>query len=446
MPKRKPLTYLSTFSGVGGLDLGLDRAGFQCAAQVEIDPDCRVILAEHWPGTPRFNDVRTFRGRNVGAVDLACGGFPCQDVSVAGKRKGLAGERSGLFFEFARIVEEKSPQWVAIENVTGLLSSHEGRDMGTVLGTLADLGYGWAYRVLDAQFFGVAQRRRRVVIVGCLGDAARAAEVLFEPDSVCGGPPPSRKAGARVADTLTRGAHVGSGHNSEPVEVASTLTASLGHHGYSSPRGDGSDNLIAFDTTQITSRENRSNPRPGDPCHPLTAGGHPLAITTTTAFRHHVDTGDICASEELCPPLDRAHAPAIYQCHGSNVGPMGTLRRGNGSVSSGIPSVSALTARGVGTCGADDNQAQAGHLVADPLTCRPYADGGTDEGRLIVMRGVRRLTPRECERLQGFPDDWTASMPDSTRYEMMGNAVAVPVGEWLGRRIVRAHWMRRATP
>ncbi len=199
------LTYGSLFSGIEGFGLGFEQAGMVPAWRCEIDPQCRRLLENRWPEIPVYDDVRTVRGDAVGRVDVLCGGFPCQDLSVAGRRAGLAGERSGLFHEFMRVAAEFVPRWVVIENVPGLLSSNGGRDMGVVLGTLDDLGYGWCYRVLDAQYFGVAQRRRRVFIVGCLGEPARAAAVLIEPESCSGNLAPSREAGQEVAGTLGGG-------------------------------------------------------------------------------------------------------------------------------------------------------------------------------------------------------------------------------------------------
>ena len=184
------MNVLSTFSGVGGLDLGLERAGMRVVFQAEVDEWRRRVLRWHWPHARIYDDVRSVREsasgdsdhsvcaaidegrREAGAglsVDLLCGGFPCQDLSIAGRRAGLAGERSGLFFEFARIADEFRPRWLIVENVPGLLSSADGRDFGVVLATLGDLGYGLAWRVLDARFFGVPQRRRRVFVVGHSG-------------------------------------------------------------------------------------------------------------------------------------------------------------------------------------------------------------------------------------------------------------------------------------
>jgi len=164
----------STFSGVGGFDLGFERAGMPVLWQAEIDDWCRRVLRDHWPEATIYDDVRAVGG-DAAAVDLLCGGFPCQDLSVAGKRAGFKGERSSLFFEFARIADELRPRWIVLENVVGLLSSAEGRDFGILLATLAEIGYGCAWRVVDARYFGVPQRRRRVFIVGCFGDDGERA-------------------------------------------------------------------------------------------------------------------------------------------------------------------------------------------------------------------------------------------------------------------------------
>jgi DNA (cytosine-5)-methyltransferase 1 len=178
-------TYVSLFAGVGGFDLGLEAGGHECVGQVEIDKKCLAVLEKHWPDVPKHNDVVTAKEwaneqNLVGKVDIVCGGFPCQDVSVAGKRAGLAGARTGLFFDalsFATHVEAKT---IILENVPGLLSSNNGRDFGVVLTSLADAGYSdIEWRVLDSQFFGVPQRRRRVFVIASVGDGG-FPEVLTE--------------------------------------------------------------------------------------------------------------------------------------------------------------------------------------------------------------------------------------------------------------------------
>jgi len=167
----------SLFSGVGGFDLGLERAGHEIVWQVEFDKQCRSVLRHHWPNADLYEDVNNVGRATLAPCDILCGGFPCQDLSVAGGRKGLAGERSGLWGEFHRIIGELSPTWLLIENVPGLLSSNEGRDMAVIVHGLEELGYGWSYRILDSQYFGVPQRRRRVFIVGHLGN--RSARKIF---------------------------------------------------------------------------------------------------------------------------------------------------------------------------------------------------------------------------------------------------------------------------
>lgn len=165
------MRFVSLFAGVGGFDLGLERAGHECIAQVEIDKHCRSVLGKHWPDVPKHDDVRTAIGFAntiglVGRTDLVCGGFPCQDVSVAGKRAGLAGERSGLFWDALAFATHVQAKWILLENVPGLLTSNQGRDFGTVALALGDAGFDYLeWRVLDSQFFGVPQRRRRVFIV-----------------------------------------------------------------------------------------------------------------------------------------------------------------------------------------------------------------------------------------------------------------------------------------
>ena len=165
------MRFVSLFAGVGGFDLGLELAGHECIAQVEIDKWCRKVLEKHWPDVPRHDDVRTaceFADSIglVGRTDLVCGGFPCQDVSVAGKRAGLAGERTGLFWDALAFATHVQAKWIVLENVPGLLTSNQGRDFGTVALALGDAGYvHLEWRVLDSQFFGVPQRRRRVFIV-----------------------------------------------------------------------------------------------------------------------------------------------------------------------------------------------------------------------------------------------------------------------------------------
>lgn len=176
----------SFFSGIGGLELGLERAGCVVTFQCEAKPFCLDILEQHWPDVPRSTDIRRVVHADVPSSDVWAAGFPCQDVSLArmGARPGLRGSQSGLFHEFVRLLREGMPRAVILENVHGLLSSHGGRDFTIVLKALDELGYGIAWRVLNSKDFGVPQQRRRVFVVGLHRDPEGAAEILFEPE--CG--------------------------------------------------------------------------------------------------------------------------------------------------------------------------------------------------------------------------------------------------------------------
>ena len=204
------LQHVSLFSGVGGFDLAAERAGITPSAMCEIDPAAAGVLAHHWPNVPLFRDVKEVTGERLIKLGInprrtvLTGGFPCQDLSVAGRGAGLMGARSGLFWEIVRILGEFHPQYFVLENVPGLLSSNSGRDMGTVVGALAERGYGVAWRLLNAQYFGVAQRRRRVFIVGCLGDNGdTSGEVLDLLQGRFGDPRAGEPAGQDTATATT---------------------------------------------------------------------------------------------------------------------------------------------------------------------------------------------------------------------------------------------------
>jgi len=313
-----PLTAVSLFAGIGGFDTALERCGVQVSAAVEIDADCRRVLASHFPRTVLFDDVTEVTGDQLLAAGfvpergIITAGWPCQGNSVAGRRGGMADPRSGLWRHVVRLVAETRPRWFVGENVPGILSIGEGRDFRAVIGDLDDLGYGVAWRVLDAQWFGVPQRRRRVFIAAGFGDPAGPVQVLLEPESGArhsaargatrpdvAGTLGSRVGGARTTDldgqagkqhgiaitapTLTAGmgTNHGSPGNGGKDEMALAVTAATlqggGRRGHRvDAEGAAGGHLIAFDAAQITSAENRANPQPGDPQPPLAATGQPM--------------------------------------------------------------------------------------------------------------------------------------------------------------------------
>lgn len=191
--------YLSVCSGIEAASVAWEPLCWEPAAFAEVEKFPSAVLAHHWPQVPNMGDMTRHESWNLGTINLLVGGTPCQSFSVAGLRKGLHDPRGGLMLTFLEIAQRQRPRWIVWENVPGVLSSDGGRDFGAFLGALGDLGYGWAYRVLDAQWCGVAQRRRRVFVVGCAGDGAAAATVLFESESVCRNPAPSREKGQGIA-------------------------------------------------------------------------------------------------------------------------------------------------------------------------------------------------------------------------------------------------------
>jgi DNA (cytosine-5)-methyltransferase 1 len=226
------LTGVSLFAGVGGFDLAMQRQGVKVVASVEIDKNCNQVLAQHFPDATQFTDVTTVKGEdliNAGftpSTGIITGGFPCQDLSVAGKRAGLAGERSGLFWEIARLVEETQTEYFIIENVPGLLSSNGGKDFGVVVGTMADLGYSLGWRVLDAQHFGVPQRRRRVFVVGRRTPNSSVAEILFKSEGLRRDLTQSNQARQGITGNANQSVALGSGKS-----IANCIPAELYHHG-----------------------------------------------------------------------------------------------------------------------------------------------------------------------------------------------------------------------
>lgn len=401
-------TAVSLFAGVEGIGLALARSGVRVTAAVEKDDAARGVINDRCPETPLFTDVTEVTADELRATGfvpergIVAAGWPCQGNSIAGGRKGLADPRSGLWSHVARLLDELRPRWFLGENVPGLLSVTGGEDFGVVLQDVADLGYGFAYRVLDAQFFGVPQRRRRVFIVGCLGDARRPVEVLLEPEGSGGNPPPSRQAGQGVAATLTRGSS-GSGvsapgRRQEDVNlvVANALTATgVGTCGADDNQAQANHLVVSVAENQrgevvtapVFQALSRGGRKPGQ--------GYPLIVATAVAG-------------------DRTHT---LTSEGADASEDGTGR--------GTPVI-------------------AFHMTQDPISGPVVPAMGAKSGGNGVQTEtiVRRLTPRECERLQGFPDDWTATswgkpQADSARYRQMGNAVAVPCVEWIAKRIMR---------
>ena len=502
------MKYLSVCSGIEAATVAWHPLGWEAAAFSEIEPFPSAVLAHHYPNVPNLGDMTKFKEWELGTnIDVFVGGTPCQSFSVAGLRKGLDDPRGNLMLTYLAIADKFRPKWLVWENVPGVLSSNDGKDFGTFLGGLGELGYGFAYRILDAQYFGVAQRRRRIFVVGYIGDWRPAAAVLFERDSLQRNPPPSRKkrerasaffesslAQYRAADVggtlkasggvLGGGSEtflaqrVGSGDrggmisaysiredaqantfSATELEVATALKALQpsvqSHH---------AQTFIAqmdcypISTQNALGRENGIDDWPlglykdGDPSPTLTKShGHAVALSPKVYSFDSVESNSMKSSnpDSGCREVDLSKTLDTTQPNPA---------KGQGGIGILQPvafreTADCLTAsygkNWNGNGGADNGSLFAfshidnGRDATDGLS-PTLRTGGQANGMMSVQSSmaVRRLTPIECERLQGFCDNYTniawnnkPESPDGPRYKALGNSMAVPVMRWIGERI-----------
>ena len=416
--------YLDVCAGISASTVAWKPLGWQAAAYSEIEPAPRAVLAHHYPDVPLHGDFTTIRGDEYGAIDLLVGGTPCQDFSVAGLRAGLDGDRGNLSLEFLRLADRSRPRWLVWENVPGVLSIDGGRAFGAILGGLGELGYGFAYRVLDAQHFGVPQRRRRVFVVGHLGDHRRAGAVLFERHSLSGHPAPRREPGEGTTACAAFGIssdcfdRSGEGASGSPGERSGLGIVEGASPALRAKR----PNAVAY------GGGNTSGPIPVAAA--LAAHGCRQDFEVETFITHALRGEGFDASEDGTgrgTPL----VPVALRGHSDYGEGLPSLRAKGGDAAGGSEALVPIGYRTSGNCGAWET----GDRV-DALTT------GTDRtSSLVHTSAVRRLTPRECERLQGFPDDYTlvpyrrGMMADGPRYKALGNSMAVPVMRWIGERI-----------
>jgi DNA (cytosine-5)-methyltransferase 1 len=331
-------------SGIEAASVAWEPLGWRCAFASEVEPFACAVLRHRFPELVNRGDVTRWKSWPATACDVLVGGTPCQSFSVAGLRAGLGDPRGNITLTYLAFADAARPRWLVWENVAGVLQVDGGRTFGAVLALLGQCGYGFAYRIFNAEYFGVPQRRRRLFVVAHLGSWQRAAAVLLERSSLCGHPAPGTEAGPDIA--ADAGGGVGAGREEcSPDGVSGPVSRKWSKH-RGGPSGDECQNLIAFNPVQITSTHNRARASPGEAVPALNA---------------------------------EQRAPALVDLAG-------------GRAQDGVPR-------------------------------------------------VRRLTPRECERLQGFPDDFTLvpyrgkPATDGPRYKVIGNAMPVPVMRWIGERI-----------
>jgi DNA (cytosine-5)-methyltransferase 1 len=405
------MKYGSVCSGIEAASVAWHDLGWEPQWFSEIEQFPSEVLKHRFPDVPNLGDMTQLTQNptfNERSIDLLVGGTPCQSFSVAGLRKGLADPRGNLMLTFLSIADKFRPKWVVWENVPGVLSSNGGKDFGTFLGALGELGYGFAYRVFDAQYFGVAQRRRRVFVVGYLGDWRVAAAVLFERESLQGNTKPSRKKREEFASDAQRSVrNRGKSTGANPELMATLCAKDNDKWGCNQWVNEGKAILqpIAVDTYNYTTNDH-----------------------TMQTIRSQYDTDHIGA---VLQPM-----AFDWQCggdmRGMNLQEKTQLQRCQ------TPAV-------MHSIDFRNNRYNKEQIAG---TLQSKESGGYSLNYTTGVHqppmAIRRLTPKECERLQGFPDDWTKvpyrnkdadQCPDGPRYKACGNSMAVPVMRWIGERI-----------
>jgi DNA (cytosine-5)-methyltransferase 1 len=531
----KKMNYLSVCSGIEAATVAWHHMGWNPVGFSEIEKFPSEVLRHHYPNVPNLGDMTKYKEWKLNEpIDILVGGTPCQSFSVAGLRKGLEDPRGNLALTYIGILDKFRPKWCVWENVPGVLSSNGGRDFGSFLGALVELGYGFSYRVLDAQYFGVAQRRRRVFVVGCLGDWKSAAEVLFEPESLRRDTTKSRKTRKEIANCLTKSPSSHSSYNparSEgnavvvdwPANKAATLNANFGSKlGLENQHINGGASLfvpsigycnnlaptltssgagisrVGNDTTadsqyivQQAFRKSRRAQSVDDyetwvddgkanTLNTFDLGDarttHAIALAENTIGRQPQNGGNGNGFTEGGPMYTlnatgvhgvAHHAISFSPSHftrGFGMTPTnelsGTIKAKMNDNSPHIAIAHVFKVRGgceggdKGYLGQDektftistvqDQQIAIGvdtyNLTENTNTIQTLRGFGHIDhvGGIISNMAVRRLTLIECERLQGFPDNYTnikANCPDGPRYKALGNSMAVPVMKWIGERI-----------
>ena len=426
------MKYGSVCSGVEAATVAWHDLGFEPQWFSEVDAFPSAVLQHHYPTIPNHGDMTKFKEWNTDeqTIDLLVGGTPCQSFSVAGLRQGLEDPRGNLMLTYLSMADKFKPKWLVWENVPGVLSSNGGRDFGTFIGALGKIGYGFSWRILDAQYFGVPQRRRRVFVVGCLGDWRSAASVLFEPESLSGHPAPSRETRQRVAPTITTGAPYSRTGNASVESDAIVFGAQNSASQGASFSKDISPTLDTSKVPALTISERSLALTVGNEiASTLTATDYKGVQAVTYALpgnwigRKPENGGNqVKPFVELspCQTATDVHAVAVTKKQHINAGaPLFVPGKATGETTLSDVTMSLTASYGQG--GAD--------LATKPMVC---------------TNTVRRMTPRECERLQGFPDDYTQipwrgkepeDCPNGHRYKAMGNSMAVPVMKWIGERI-----------
>jgi len=449
------MRYGSVCSGIEAATVAWHPLGWQPSFFSEIEAFPRAVLAHHYPNVPLHGDFTTIKGTEYEPIDLLVGGTPCQSFSVAGLRGGLDDDRGNLALEFLRLADRTRPRWLVWENVPGVLSSNGGQDFASILGGMVELGYGIAYRVLDAQYFGVAQRRRRVFVVGYLGDWRRAAAVLFERHSLQGHPAPRQEAGQKPAGSLTDSPSTSRSPSEDATLISTPHVSHTLNCGGMGRKDAETETFIA----QVSGTLNANGKAAGSATQQDAETGMLIAFHAEA----QADQLPIAGRDtSISASLTASQHAAVAQTSTANMywksGPDSGAGRG-GNVMAVTQTAPTLTSNGDAHSGYRDEHGLV--PVAEPIPydffqitapinrqnrqpgdpCHTFARDNASHAAIQKSMQVRRLTPRECERLQGFPDDYTLiphrnkAAADGPRYKALGNSMAVSVMRWIGERI-----------
>ena len=442
------MKYGSVCSGIEAASVAWHPLGWEPQWFSEIESFPSEVLKQRFPDVPNLGDMTQLTSNptfNEKSIDLLVGGTPCQSFSVAGLRGGLADPRGNLMLTFLGLADAKKPKWIVWVNVPGVLSSNGGKDFGTFLGALAELGYGFAYRVLDAQHFGVAQRRRRVFVVGHLGDWRPAAAVLFESESLQRNPKQSRAKRQETPTDAQGGSRTTSPDGRETI-------GTLRQRDY---KGIGNDDLESGRCLAIEIK---------DVAQPIAFNERQQAQTVTENCANTLSATDYKGVQCVAQPQYFENHPNDSRVTGPHdVGNTVSARYGTGGGNTPIVSqpiavdwrTAQVDVEMTGTLKTDLAKMSGPCVAVDAYnqtinekTTQTIGSSASDInhiGGVLQTMAIRRLTPRECERLQGFPDDWTnihyhkngksKECPDGPRYKACGNSMAVPVMRWIGERI-----------
>ena len=463
------LTYGSVCSGIEAATAAWHPLGWTPNWFSEIEKFPSAVLAHHYPNVPNYGDMTKFKDwPNDKSIDLLVGGTPCQSFSVAGLRKGLDDPRGNLMLTYLAIAARYRPRWLAWENVPGVLSSNGGRDFGTFLWALGELGYGFAYRTLDAQYFGVSQRRRRVFVVGYLGDWKRAGAVLFERHSLSGNTAPRREKrqetpgftstsfgeyGEGVGTVRAAGGDLGGGSETLVPDVCPALSTDLEKQVsnqmianaeaffHTVAERDVTGTITAGGMKALGARDIEEGV-----VHPVFIPAHEMDIETKPVVfgAQNSSKQGLSASTEVSPTLDRSKTPAVtYGIPGCWIGRK-PENGGNATtpMHNVAPNLTSADRHAVAYDMKQHHSPQKTETIG--LTAGNCNTVRGDTPLFQQLMKVRRLTPIECERLQGFPDNFTQipyrnkdaeQCPDGPRYKAIGNSMAVPVMKWIGERI-----------